>query len=136
MIRRPPRSTLFPYTTLFRSTHGAVVSSASLGFVPVAMATLNFNTILVTSPAGQLYRVDVITNGDSLTFSQPTLLGGGWTHRLLAYDGHGHLYGIAGSTLRRYTITATKPGAANITDNTVIQDSGFTLKTLTATGDD
>src|SRR6266436_2880144 len=23
MIRRPPRSTLFPYTTLFRSTHGA-----------------------------------------------------------------------------------------------------------------
>src|SRR2546422_1755504 len=23
MIRRPPRSTLFPYTTLFRSSHGA-----------------------------------------------------------------------------------------------------------------
>src|SRR5438445_2350350 len=23
MIRRPPRSTLFPYTTLFRSTHNA-----------------------------------------------------------------------------------------------------------------
>src|SRR2546430_11136317 len=23
MIRRPPRSTLFPYTTLFRSAHGA-----------------------------------------------------------------------------------------------------------------
>src|SRR2546429_3572987 len=23
MIRRPPRSTLFPYTTLFRSPHGA-----------------------------------------------------------------------------------------------------------------
>src|SRR3712207_7753643 len=26
MIRRPPRSTLFPYTTLFRSTHDGVVS--------------------------------------------------------------------------------------------------------------
>src|SRR3712207_7892948 len=25
MIRRPPRSTLFPYTTLFRSEHGWVV---------------------------------------------------------------------------------------------------------------
>src|SRR5256885_16323133 len=25
MIRRPPRSTLFPYTTLFRSQHGAGV---------------------------------------------------------------------------------------------------------------
>src|SRR5688572_32070086 len=24
MIRRPPRSTLFPYTTLFRSEHGGV----------------------------------------------------------------------------------------------------------------
>src|SRR3712207_7904208 len=24
MIRRPPRSTLFPYTTLFRSAHGAL----------------------------------------------------------------------------------------------------------------
>src|SRR2546430_12802036 len=24
MIRRPPRSTLFPYTTLFRSPHGGV----------------------------------------------------------------------------------------------------------------
>src|SRR3712207_7358250 len=27
MIRRPPRSTLFPYTTLFRSTGARVVSS-------------------------------------------------------------------------------------------------------------
>src|SRR2546430_7280573 len=28
MIRRPPRSTLFPYTTLFRSRRGASVRSA------------------------------------------------------------------------------------------------------------
>src|SRR3712207_8799366 len=27
MIRRPPRSTLFPYTTLFRSTTGQLVAS-------------------------------------------------------------------------------------------------------------
>src|SRR4051812_49582995 len=32
MIRRPPRSTLFPYTTLFRSiTAGAVISGAYFG---------------------------------------------------------------------------------------------------------
>src|SRR5437667_1706342 len=33
MIRRPPRSTLFPYTTLFRSvpTDGAIVGRAVLG---------------------------------------------------------------------------------------------------------
>src|SRR2546426_7690254 len=39
MIRRPPRSTLFPYTTLFRSTgkararHGSIHSSAPSGNV-------------------------------------------------------------------------------------------------------
>src|SRR2546430_11284151 len=27
MIRRPPRSTLFPYTTLFRSAHGLLVKA-------------------------------------------------------------------------------------------------------------
>src|SRR5260370_19058649 len=32
MIRRPPRSTLFPYTTLFRSVVGVVVS-------PIAIST-------------------------------------------------------------------------------------------------
>src|SRR5438552_10902576 len=33
MIRRPPRSTLFPYTTLFRSVHGvdAAVGGAGAG---------------------------------------------------------------------------------------------------------
>src|SRR5256714_12869004 len=30
MIRRPPRSTLFPYTTLFRSNDGKVFSSAGV----------------------------------------------------------------------------------------------------------
>src|SRR2546422_6698876 len=31
MIRRPPRSTLFPYTTLFRSSGGAQRSTESIG---------------------------------------------------------------------------------------------------------
>src|SRR2546429_7338743 len=31
MIRRPPRSTLFPYTTLFRSILGVLVSLSSIG---------------------------------------------------------------------------------------------------------
>src|SRR3712207_8265854 len=29
MIRRPPRSTLFPYTTLFRSHHGFLLAGGS-----------------------------------------------------------------------------------------------------------
>src|SRR2546429_5022732 len=31
MIRRPPRSTLFPYTTLFRSVSGAAGAAAASG---------------------------------------------------------------------------------------------------------
>ena len=37
MIRRPPRSTLFPYTTLFRSTTGQSLN------IPHAYADLRFN---------------------------------------------------------------------------------------------
>src|SRR3712207_6974801 len=32
MIRRPPRSTLFPYTTLFRSTFGVRPSAPETGY--------------------------------------------------------------------------------------------------------
>src|SRR3712207_8733266 len=38
MIRRPPRSTLFPYTTLFRSRQGGVMTLAPAR--PVAAAPL------------------------------------------------------------------------------------------------
>src|SRR2546422_11036529 len=42
MIRRPPRSTLFPYTTLFRSRHHALTMSGSrLGRILVSEAELN-----------------------------------------------------------------------------------------------
>src|SRR2546429_6900005 len=33
MIRRPPRSTLFPYTTLFRSQNGAVLGGVGVNTV-------------------------------------------------------------------------------------------------------
>ncbi|BAJ27130.1 MULTISPECIES: CHAP domain-containing protein [Kitasatospora] len=109
-----------------------VVSGAALGFTPKAMATLDFNTLLVTSDTGRLYRVDIITNNTSLGFQAPVDLGGGWTHDLLAYDGSAYLYGIADGVLHRYTLTATKPTAAAITANTTI-GTGFTLNTLTST---
>lgn len=118
-----------------RRTYGAVVSTATLGFSPRTLATLNFNTLLVTSTEGRLYRVDIISNKDTLTFTPPVDLGGGWTHHLLTYDGGNHLWGIAGdnATLIRYTVTGTKPTAANITGRTEI-GHGFTQKTLTTSG--
>src|SRR2546430_10429696 len=36
MIRRPPRSTLFPYTTLFRSYAAFALSAASLSELPTS----------------------------------------------------------------------------------------------------
>src|SRR5258705_6845622 len=39
MIRRPPRSTLFPYTTLFRSRLASVGASCGSGTTPVIGTT-------------------------------------------------------------------------------------------------
>src|SRR5256885_12676464 len=39
MIRRPPRSTLFPYTTLFRSLYSKWNSAASVGRLPRVAVT-------------------------------------------------------------------------------------------------
>src|SRR2546429_5085648 len=47
MIRRPPRSTLFPYTTLFRSLSGLAVSGTLRGLGPFAVGTLNESLLLL-----------------------------------------------------------------------------------------
>src|SRR5438067_6348920 len=47
MIRRPPRSTLFPYTTLFRSTGGTLANNISFLLVPsidVGSGTVGFES--------------------------------------------------------------------------------------------
>src|SRR3712207_6960393 len=41
MIRRPPRSTLFPYTTLFRSRSVAIAAIILLTFVVIGQLLLN-----------------------------------------------------------------------------------------------
>src|SRR5256884_7339705 len=46
MIRRPPRSTLFPYTTLFRSLGGATVSVAEVG-AAITTTTAGIYTLTV-----------------------------------------------------------------------------------------
>src|SRR3712207_8986312 len=42
MIRRPPRSTLFPYTTLFRSTVSSVQNALLLCFLLIMVCYLPF----------------------------------------------------------------------------------------------
>jgi hypothetical protein len=112
-----------------------VTSAQDLGFTPKAIAALDAGTVLVTSTTGVLYRVDVTAANPALTFSTPVQIGTGWTHDLLTYDGDGSLFGIADGTLRRYTVTTAKPGAANIINNTSF-GNGFGLDNLAATGPD
>src|SRR3712207_4165665 len=50
MIRRPPRSTLFPYTTLFRSSSPAEVEEEGRVVIPARI----FNDIVRSLPAGSL----------------------------------------------------------------------------------
>src|ERR1017187_7494197 len=55
MIRRPPRSTLFPYTTLFRSTenwegfegivHGGIISTVLDEAMSKAVAAMNYEAL-------------------------------------------------------------------------------------------
>src|SRR3712207_6871412 len=55
MIRRPPRSTLFPYTTLFRSTKA-----------PRTMAVLRPLKVVITNyPEGQVEMLDAENNQDN-----------------------------------------------------------------------
>src|SRR2546430_11348205 len=67
MIRRPPRSTLFPYTTLFRSQEGRnldtpdIVSARYARAAPPPRANADFNfparEILERAQAGTSFRV-------------------------------------------------------------------------------
>src|SRR5260370_24499564 len=57
MIRRPPRSTLFPYTTLFRSLR-ALVASSDGRRVARAEAEGNDPELLGAKVAGELRRRD------------------------------------------------------------------------------
>src|SRR5256885_5051289 len=67
MIRRPPRSTLFPYTTLFRSEHGFVLlglqrvlgqqRGAVLGKAPLHLGRSEEHTSELQSPCNLVCRL-------------------------------------------------------------------------------
>src|SRR5438105_5219407 len=50
MIRRPPRSTLFPYTTLFRSSVVVTPTSAIAAIAPTASMSVSPSTVLANRP--------------------------------------------------------------------------------------
>src|SRR2546425_5744144 len=52
MIRRPPRSTLFPYTTLFRSTQGKILAER-LGLPKITTGDLLRAAVKAATPLGR-----------------------------------------------------------------------------------
>jgi len=58
MIRRPPRSTLFPYTTLFRSYVEDAADAALLDAATLAEIAITSNAKIVRGPApGDAFRL-------------------------------------------------------------------------------
>src|SRR5256885_13276147 len=59
MIRRPPRSTLFPYTTLFRSAdlHGVQIIGGRLGLGPLGFDGMFYAAEKIGLPIGVEIRV-------------------------------------------------------------------------------
>src|SRR2546429_5986259 len=51
MIRRPPRSTLFPYTTLFRSARASMRHSVAIGGAPGVMPSPSWANVRGRSEA-------------------------------------------------------------------------------------
>src|SRR5258708_31745680 len=53
MIRRPPRSTLFPYTTLFRSSNTVMAARIARSDAPRIFSSLNAGTTTETFTASR-----------------------------------------------------------------------------------
>ena len=73
MIRRPPRSTLFPYTTLFRSLHVLYLASSKSRDLRSILERLEGKPTLVVAERGGLAKkgacINFITlDNDSLRF--------------------------------------------------------------------
>src|SRR3712207_9554546 len=74
MIRRPPRSTLFPYTTLFRSVGGTIFYSLEEGwsvvdafyFSVTTLTTVGLGDLTPATTFGKLFTVVYIFAGLSI----------------------------------------------------------------------
>src|SRR5256886_4380934 len=53
MIRRPPRSTLFPYTTLFRSFSSAIIAAKTVPAKVVGHIEVRKTVIVVVAPGAR-----------------------------------------------------------------------------------
>src|SRR3712207_7902832 len=71
MIRRPPRSTLFPYTTLFRSDQAAGIRRVTMGTAQIG----------ADCPRQPLARVDIALQGEKRISGLSECLRTGFGHQ-------------------------------------------------------
>src|SRR2546425_4441955 len=72
MIRRPPRSTLFPYTTLFRSKIAREQFSARFEGEARAISSLNHPSICTLYDVGPNYLVMELVEGETIRSEEHT----------------------------------------------------------------
>src|SRR3712207_9319114 len=73
MIRRPPRSTLFPYTTLFRSWIGAVATVAVFTVVAALLRTSDTGVYFRTADQGAVVLLGLLVAAGILLLGRPPL---------------------------------------------------------------
>src|SRR5690349_24185468 len=61
MIRRPPRSTLFPYTTLFRSALAKLICSVAK---PISPDSINSNALVISSQRSEEHTSELQSRRD------------------------------------------------------------------------
>src|SRR3712207_7490991 len=75
MIRRPPRSTLFPYTTLFRSTIGLIANvNATLAQVTDSLETVQQTLSVNAGQVGAAATSALTATADSVDVAMASLM--------------------------------------------------------------
>src|SRR5260221_10806154 len=83
MIRRPPRSTLFPYTTLFRSRHRRFVVQYVGRYAGIAFGDLQRVAVEIAGPVEPAAVVEAVGRDDERLDRKSTRLNS--SHTVISY---------------------------------------------------
>src|SRR2546428_9058209 len=116
MIRRPPRSTLFPYTTLFRSPNATIPRSPARSapvLAAVAADPVTGGTVYLDDSRSLIYLMDVATGTLTSTIAKSTA---GSPARLLVTPDGSRLFSIDASRIAVIDVaTRTQLGVTSFT---------------------
>src|SRR2546426_818446 len=137
MIRRPPRSTLFPYTTLFRSITGN--GFANLGFGLPMVNFMRGTTLLAQARAtaltgGSTLTVPFPTPATAITPNLPGLSAGPVQAQVWQQTGSAPTFSLIGSAALTVTDTRPVPGVFFLMIRRPPRSTPFPYSTLFRSG--